>query len=754
MWKNKYFLKLIALVLLISTLPVAILGLFSYSRTAESAKEKAEQASITVLQQFQLRIEQELDLSEKLTKHLAASVHVLQATRKPLDERDFELIQQLVQDVNYLQFAQPGVKEASLISLDQHWMIHTSRTVSSYYGHDYAARYADVLTDKRSAFWSARLAEAKGVIQYIVKIPQFSEQPTGLLIVDLLLEELGGGNDSGALMALIDPSNRVLGNSPQGTDIFTEDVIDRIRAEGNMTGSLLVHANGADHAVYFRKSTTRDWIFASIIPIHMILADSRMIGRIAFLIGAMVLAAITITAYLVSTNLYRPIHRLHLLLLATMGSGQASGKRDEFAWIRERVDDLLESRSKWRLHLPQLKELFLLKLLRGEATVQEIRDKQQLFGCSLDHVRYSVLSIEVDELEKTHYEEKDRDLLLFACRNVIEELLPSSNQLGPVLVNKTLVTMVLDDSEGVDGASYGTSSQALTFAERIQASLKEWLKLSVSIGISKTYFIIKHVPKAFYESQRALTHRLRLGSEFIIEYRDLDQGKEGRFYYPQYLEMQLLDAVRSVDRVDANSKLRLLLQEIFEEYRSQAAYELAIARLVSSLIQTLHEAGGSLSVFSQDQPWLERLCQLRSRKEVEEAMLHLVLLPIMERIEEHNGLRFQSISQEMERIIHERIETDITLDFCAEQLHYNASYLGRVFKRETGKGFSDYVAECRLKAAKELLLETDLTLAEIAVRLQYHDAPNFSRYFKKMVGVSPGKYRQACRDSAIHDNEQ
>ena len=54
----------------------------------------------------------------------------------------------------------------------------------------------------------------------------------------------------------------------------------------------------------------------------------------------------------------------------------------------------------------------------------------------------------------------------------------------------------------------------------------------------------------------------------------------------------------------------------------------------------------------------------------------------------------------------------------------------------------DYVEEYKLEEAMRLLLQTDLTVAEIAVRLNYTNAQNFIRFFSKSTGVTPGKFRK------------
>ncbi|TDS14687.1 AraC family transcriptional regulator [Sphingobacterium paludis] len=67
----------------------------------------------------------------------------------------------------------------------------------------------------------------------------------------------------------------------------------------------------------------------------------------------------------------------------------------------------------------------------------------------------------------------------------------------------------------------------------------------------------------------------------------------------------------------------------------------------------------------------------------------------------------------------------------------------RLFKQETGLTPNRYVIQKRIEAAKDLLLHAD-DLLEVAVSTGFYDVPHLTREFKKIVGVSPGVYRNSA----------
>lgn len=72
---------------------------------------------------------------------------------------------------------------------------------------------------------------------------------------------------------------------------------------------------------------------------------------------------------------------------------------------------------------------------------------------------------------------------------------------------------------------------------------------------------------------------------------------------------------------------------------------------------------------------------------------------------------------------------------------YSASYLSKLFKRETGKTMTQYTADLRCRQAAEMLRETGLSVQEISSYVGYLDNNYFVKVFKKMTGKTPSEYR-------------
>jgi AraC family transcriptional regulator len=96
--------------------------------------------------------------------------------------------------------------------------------------------------------------------------------------------------------------------------------------------------------------------------------------------------------------------------------------------------------------------------------------------------------------------------------------------------------------------------------------------------------------------------------------------------------------------------------------------------------------------------------------------------------------------------IEEHLDGCPTLAQLAAVVRLNPYHFARQFKAATGLPPHQYVILRRVERAKQLLQAgTDLSLAEVALRAGFSDQSQFSRHFKRLVGVTPGQFRTPSR---------
>jgi AraC-like DNA-binding protein len=84
---------------------------------------------------------------------------------------------------------------------------------------------------------------------------------------------------------------------------------------------------------------------------------------------------------------------------------------------------------------------------------------------------------------------------------------------------------------------------------------------------------------------------------------------------------------------------------------------------------------------------------------------------------------------------------DISLGQVARAVNTSTFYFCKMFKKVTGINFTDYVSRQRIESAKNLLLNPNLRVSEIAYEVGFQSLTHFNRVFKKIIGQSPTEYR-------------
>ena len=88
--------------------------------------------------------------------------------------------------------------------------------------------------------------------------------------------------------------------------------------------------------------------------------------------------------------------------------------------------------------------------------------------------------------------------------------------------------------------------------------------------------------------------------------------------------------------------------------------------------------------------------------------------------------------------------------YLAEAMHRSYYHLSRIFTATTGITIEKYFIQLKMEKAKELIIQDELSMAEIANSLGYSSQQIFSTQFKKETGKTPGEYKANPVPKRIH----
>lgn len=97
--------------------------------------------------------------------------------------------------------------------------------------------------------------------------------------------------------------------------------------------------------------------------------------------------------------------------------------------------------------------------------------------------------------------------------------------------------------------------------------------------------------------------------------------------------------------------------------------------------------------------------------------------------------------KEMVGYVHSHYGEGVNLKYLAREMGLTSSYMGQIFRKDTGIGFSEFVNRYRIEQSCLLLKDTNLKISEIARQTGFQDVHYFLKIFKKYRGQSPSEFR-------------
>ena len=758
---SNYLFKLIILTLMVGTFPVLTLGWYSYHYSSTSVLKQVEESNSQVLRQSQLRVEQTLKMIDFSTTQILGLPIVNQAISMKLGIEDVDIIKELYKNLSSIQTFELGIKDVYLFSLEKDWLISNSG-MDQYGQPGLKDKLRPFSSISQGSKWisgnSAKIQGSEGMFELdhavisIKKWPINSTKPRGLISVVLSPQQLINLIDSDPRMGnifILDEDSRIIAHSNKsllGLDLLAEPYIDFIKNQNDLVGVFSDMVEDEQSSISFRKSTYNGWTYVSVVPTQAITQQATAIGWTSILVSLGVLLATAIAALIGSRKMYSPVRNIYRSLLADKDTKH---KKDEFMAISDRIQDILSDRSKLKYELEgqqnQLVEFLVRKMMLGEIKLQEIQERVHYYGYGYTQQWkvMRVLMFQIDRLDSDRFKEKDRDLLLFAIGNIVSEVIPRGDSLPPIVIQESVVVLMGTETQSEEVFK----ESVFEMATEAQASVKLYLQLQTSIGISRPCKIWTDIRRGYEEGTNALKYRARLGEEVILFIEDVEPDKANKIVYPKELEEDLAHAIKSLDIEQARKTLASIMDVFSNEDYDHSDYQMSLVRLLMDLVRLLQDAGISHHLLKQNKESLfDELLRIPTIKEIEAWFGNNIVCPAILLLEERQKDQFSTISQEVKRLIEEAFDTDLTLEKCSGRLNYHPQYISRVFRQETGVNFTDYLAQYRLKIAKNWLKETNLTVTEIALKLKYNNPANFIRYFRKMEGITPGQYRVKIGD--------
>lgn len=414
--------------------------------------------------------------------------------------------------------------------------------------------------------------------------------------------------------------------------------------------------------------------------------------------------------------------------------------RDRLREDLEQWKGKAELERKWRDHMPNLQNYFILNWVSGKYGEREIlkRSSELYMGLENDtQLAAAVVDLDPVPEHDVRFGPNDRDLLRFTIRCLAGELLSQSSCWVCTDPDSDVLLVFRAEPE----------QNPQEFMLLINASVvkllshaKEILKLTASAGICGRVGRIEELPQLYSEACRALQERVVFGQDIAIPYREDKRWDRAEISVQQHLEKMLEIALETADEAKAAEAVEGLWQELFARTGTSQQFQEVVLYMNSLFIRIIVKQGWSIrEVMGEDWAFLQNIHLLNSKSQTR-SWLARTVSHITDYMKGQRRSSSHQIVQKIASIIEQDIDQDITLHSVADRLYINSSYLSRLFKQEMGMAFSAYVLEQKMERAKRILQDGH-KVYDAARQTGYRDVSYFTKVFRKYWGVNPGEFK-------------
>ncbi|NQX60529.1 helix-turn-helix domain-containing protein [Paenibacillus qinlingensis] len=758
----------IALLLLLSIVPVIGFGTFSYYTSLRLIEAEVKRTSDVAIAQMKEQVDQLLRQIEEVTGQFSLQAGMLQFVK--IQEAPALGTLQAVNDIrrDLVNFT------SSIHAVDSVYLYHrkqklvlTSNTLfdlESFTDTSWMPTLQQAATERKSKLWitpramgreAGKSAEA---LTYVLPLPYFYEEPDAALIVNIktsVITEMIRSfpfDSRGGLLVMSEAGQMIV----QAGQLRLEnpDSIGAMLTAGvapEESRPVKLDTEAGIMYVTTERSSAYGFLYAMLIPAD---AASHNAQLLKIWIVAATAALSLLSLFVAYFNVRRFQSGLRRIFLTLRGKGEANAEDEPepfdsdyaegFARIENGIAALLKEmgdvRSQWSSQLPVLRDHFLMSALLGNKAGMDpwLRQKPAEMELFPDPM-FSVLVAEMDETGETSRFSSGEDtrLFLFAVANISQELLRDKFATETV-ISRQHVAVILNMPQ------HEADRETVRAAESIRYAVSSYLKQTVTIAVGRSITDFRELSSSYQDALYALQENWpKVGNEVVRGGRELETAVS--VPYPAECESALLAAIREGDRGQAVQELNTFFDGLSGSRLPFALIKTYAMQLLVSVIRLLQEYDPDLTQTFPGRSLYAEFAQLNGSLAMCDWFSETVLRPGIDFLNGLKRLRMETIMERTKKLIEERYAQDLSLQLAADQLGLSPSYLSELIKQHWGETFITYVTRFRIDKAKSLLLKTELNIADIAAEIGYGNATHLIRVFKKSEGMTPGEYRLRSR---------
>jgi len=768
--QKRLFYKLLFSFMIFLIVPIFLLSAISYFSIINYTKEKIKGANQVKLQLLQNNVERYYDVAKHLAMTLISDkrldqIYGISEQNVYTSYSNVNKIKELIQLITGLQGMNTDIHSIYIYNanddfivtskvgtgrenfFDAEWIDHYKRTglndiafikrkmpEDSELGNNNkdnpvpAQRSYDVIT----FVFPMNYTRLKGIIAVNISYDKIFQA--------LLTEELPGEQ-----YYVLDAYSNIIfdgGNAERNILYDNWASIEKVVQSEKESGFFTLDSQDGEKMVMFSKSGLCNLTIINITHGGLLFDRILFFKMLIIVLSVSIIIIGFVISYLLSKRIYSPVKKV-LEGLKTSVTTDSNDRKNELTIIHDAVNELIKKEKETDklidMNRKKLMESYILRLITGQISDADV-DPDFLdeycacFVISID--RYKAFSSKYTLEEQYYY----KSLILKVCDEVINM---HAKGMGMLIETKEIVYIASLNKE----YQQDFRKIAKTICEKIFDEISVIKDLSVSIGVGKLYNSRKDIRNSYLEAKKALQYRLLFGNKCVVYYEDI-KDRDVAYVFPVEKESHIINFLKSDLYDELRMTLNELINDLYNSINKKISYESVIKtiiQLISRTIDYMVSKNIDMNGISTDSSNIYfELMELETIDDIREWLLSFFDGVIKCKKEFSQHIENEKYINEVIEIINKNYRwADLSIEWIADQLNLSYSHLRRIFKNSLGVNFIDYLNKARIDYAKELLVNTDLNIKEIALKSGYNNDQCLTRFFKRYEGVTPGKYRES-----------
>lgn len=280
-------------------------------------------------------------------------------------------------------------------------------------------------------------------------------------------------------------------------------------------------------------------------------------------------------------------------------------------------------------------------------------------------------------------------------------------------------------------------------AQKVKEYVNERTLYSVSISVSSYCRDYTKLWEAYEKSFRALTYSFIKGGNCVIRYDEVkEKDNIGYDKYLNQFEQKLIRCISNTNCDELESSFKNLCRFLTISSYSPETTKSIIIKILFQVVQYCYSIGIDFNFLSKIMiNLMVEILKVNSLKCIETTGSDFLRL-LSDKIRELHRNDKSTVMNTAIAYINKYYHTNLTLGEVADICNLSQFHFSRIFKQQYGVNFIEYITNLRIYKAKQLLLESGVTIDEISEKVGYKEVSYFSKTFKKITGISPSEYRK------------